>query len=60
MTMYELKKDSIQSSIAERWEALEDYFICITERDLYDENCITSCLVTHLKIDDVSESVVAA
>ena len=60
MVMLELKKESIQSSISERWDALEDYFVCITECDSNDENCITSCLVTHLKIDDGSESVVAA
>ena len=58
--MYELKKESIQSSITERWDALEDYFVCITECDFNDENCITSCLVNHLKIDDGSESVTAA
>ncbi len=60
MVMYELKKESIQGSIAERWDALEGYFACITECDLNDENCITICLVTHLKIDDGTESVVAA
>ena len=27
--MYELKKESIQGSITERWDALEDYFVCI-------------------------------
>ena len=58
--MYELKTESIQSSITERWDALDDYFVCITECDLNDENCITSCLVTHLKIDDGSESAVVA
>ena len=58
--MYELKTESIQSSITERWDALDDYFVCITECDLNDENCITSCLVTHLKIDDGSESAVFA
>ena len=58
--MYELKTESIQSSITERWDALDDYFVCITECDLNDENCITSCLVTHLKIDDGSDPAVAA
>ena len=58
--MYQLKKEPLQSSITERWDALEDYFVCITECDLNDENCITSCLVTHLKIDDGSEHAVAA
>ena len=58
--MYELKTESIQSSITERWDALDDYFVCITECDLNDENCMTSCLVTHLKIDDGSESAVVA
>ncbi|WP_186541445.1 hypothetical protein [Synechococcus sp. BIOS-E4-1] len=46
--------------MTERWDALEDYFVCITECDLNDETCITSCLVTHLKIDDGSETAVAA
>ena len=36
-------------------DALEDYFVCITECDLNDQNCVTSCLVTHLKIDDGSD-----
>ena len=58
--MYELKKESIQSSITERWDALEDYFVCITECDLNDENCITRCLVNHLRIDDGSEYAVVA
>lgn len=58
--MYEQKKESIQSSITERWDALEAYFVCITECDLNDQNCVTSCLVTHLKIDDGSASVGAA
>ena len=58
--MYQLKKEPLQSSMTERWDALEDYFVCITECDLNDENCITSCLVTHLKIDDGSDPAVAA
>ena len=58
--MYELKKESLQSSITEMWDALEDYFVCITECDLNDENCITSCLLTHLKIDDGSATTVSA
>jgi len=59
-SMYELKKEPLQSSITERWDALDDYFVCITECDLNDKNCITSCLVTHLNIDDGSASTVAA
>ncbi len=58
--MYELNNESIQSSMTERWDALEDYFVCITECDLNDQNCITSCLVTHLKIDDGSDPALAA
>tara|TARA_Y100000746_G_C15442573_1_gene423561 strand:- start:461 stop:637 length:177 start_codon:yes stop_codon:yes gene_type:complete len=58
--MYELKNESLQSSVTERWDALEDYFVCITECDLNDKNCITSCHVTHLNIDDGSASSAAA
>ena len=58
--MHELKQTTDQGSITERWGALEDYFVCITECDLNDQNCITSCLVTHLKIDDGSDPALAA
>ena len=58
--MHELKSTTDQGSITERWDALEDYFVCITECDLNDQNCITSCLVTHLKIDDGSDPALAA
>ncbi len=60
LSMYELKNESLQSSVTERWDALEDYFVCITECDLNDKNCITSCHVTHLNIDDGSASSAAA
>jgi hypothetical protein len=58
--MHELRSTTDQGSITERWDALEDYFVCITECDLNDQNCITSCLVTHLKIDDGSDPALAA
>jgi hypothetical protein len=58
--MHELRSATDQGSITERWDALEDYFVCITECDLNDQNCITSCLVTHLKIDDGSDPALAA
>ena len=58
--MYELEKESLQSSITERWDALEEYFVCITECDLNDKNCIAGCLVTHLNINDESVSTVSA
>jgi len=58
--MDETKQESRQTSISERWDALEEYFVCITECDLNDENCVTSCLTTHLKINDGSEHPSAA
>ena len=58
--MHELRSTTDQGSITERWDALEDYFVCITECDLNDQNRITSCLVTHLKIDDGSDPALAA
>ena len=58
--MHESKQESGQSSITERWDALEDYFVCITECDLNDQNCVTSCLTTHLKINDGSDNPLAA
>ena len=57
--MYALNKEHEHTSITERWEAIDDYFVCITECDLNDQVCITRCLSTHFKVDngfDTSES----
>ena len=54
------RQNQEHQSISERWQALDDYFICITECDLNDQNCITRCLVNHLKIDDGSDAAEAA
>ena len=54
------RQNQEHQSISERWQALDDYFICITECDLNDQNCITSCLINHLKIDDGSDAAEAA
>ena len=54
--MYALKNEHQHESIGERWAALDEYFVCITECDLNDQTCITRCLVTHLKIDDGTEA----
>ena len=53
--MYALKNEHQHESIGERWAALDEYFVCITECDLNDQTCVTRCLVTHLKIDDGTE-----
>ena len=58
--MVEIHGERSQASMTERLDALEDYFVCITECDLNDQNCVTSCLVTHLKIDDGSDASFAA
>ena len=54
------RQDHEPKSISERWQALDDYFNCITECDLNDQNCVTSCLINHLKIDDGSNALEAA
>lgn len=54
------RQDHEPQSISERWQALDDYFNCITECDLNDQNCVTSCLINHLKIDDGSNALEAA
>ena len=58
--MVEIAGERSKCSMTERWDALDDYFVCITECDLTDQNCVTSCLITHLKIDDGSDSELAA
>ena len=58
--MYALKNEHQHESIGERWAALDEYFVCITECDLNDQTCVTRCLVTHLKIDDGTEAGMTA
>ena len=58
--MYALKNEHQHESIDERWAALDEYFVCITECDLNDQTCVTRCLVTHLKIDDGTEAGMTA
>jgi len=53
--MYAINNEHLHRSISERWDALEDYFVCITTCDLNDQSCVTQCLVTHLHIDDGSD-----
>ena len=55
--MYALKNEHQHESIGERWAALDEYFVCITECDLNDQTCVTRCLVNHLKIDDGTDAV---
>ena len=52
--MNAIKNEDGHRSIAERWDALEEYFSCITTCDINDQNCVSQCLVTHLEIDDGS------
>ena len=58
--MYALKNEHQRESIGERWAALDQYFVCITECGLNDQTCVTRCLVTHLKIDDGTEADITA
>ena len=50
--MHSIKGEHSHSSIIERWQAIEEYFVCISECDLYDQVCTTRCVLTHLKVDD--------
>ena len=54
--MYAIKNEDGHRSISERWDALEEYFMCITTCDINDQNCVTQCLVTHLEISDGSDN----
>ena len=55
MGMYAIKNEHDHSSITERWDALEDYFVCISECDINDQTCTTRCLSSHLELDDGSD-----
>ena len=58
--MYAVNNEHSRASISERWDALEEYFVCISECDLGDHSCTTSCMVTHLNIDDGSDLEIAS
>ena len=58
--MYAIKNEHSRFSISERWEALEEYFVCISECDLNDHSCTTRCMVMHLHIDDGSDLATAS
>ena len=53
--MYSLKQEHQHQSIGERWEALDEYFVCISACEIHDQTCVTTCLTTHLQIDDGSD-----
>ena len=50
--MHSIKGVHSHVSILERWQAIDEYFVCISECDLYDQVCTTRCVLTHLKADD--------
>ena len=58
--MYAVNNEHSHASISERWDALEEYFVCISECDLGDHSCTTRCMVTHLHIDDGSDLEIAS
>lgn len=40
------------STSGDRWSAVDDYLVCITECSLDDGACITRCMEVHLKPDE--------
>ena len=50
--MHSIKGEHSHASIFERWQAVDEYFVCISECDLSDQVCTTRCVLTHLKADD--------
>jgi len=58
--MHSLKKEHEHQSITERWQVVDDYFECISMCDINDGTCITTCVNTHLNIDDGSDLLMAS
>ena len=52
--MAEPNGSSGTAPLSERWAAVDDYFVCITECSLDDGTCVTRCMETHLKQDGAS------
>ena len=50
--MHSIKGEHSHATIIERWQAVDEYFVCISECDLNDQVCTTRCVLTHLKADD--------
>lgn len=50
--MHSIKDEHKHSTIAERWQAVDEYFVCVSECDLSDMICTTRCVLTHLKVDE--------
>lgn len=40
------------SSQADRWDAVDNYLVCISECSLDDGACVTRCMEVHLKPED--------
>ena len=47
--MHSIKGEHSHATIIERWQAVDEYFVCISECDLNDQVCTTRCVLTHLK-----------
>ena len=50
--MHSINGEHSHSSIFERWQAVDEYFVCIGKCDLSDQVCTTRCMLTHFKVDD--------
>jgi hypothetical protein len=50
------KSHQAEHNHGDRWSAVDNYLICISECDLNDGTCITRCLDTHLKEEDDTTS----
>ena len=58
--MHSIKGEHSHTSIIERWQAVDEYFVCISECDFSDQVCTTRSVLTHLKVDDEPLADVAA
>ena len=47
-----LKAECDQKPLADSWEALDSYFVCISECSMNDHVCVSSCLDQHLNSND--------
>ena len=37
------------ASQSDRWDAVDNYLVCVSECDLNDGTCVTHCVETHLR-----------
>ena len=53
--MKAIKNEHTNSSITERWDAVDAYLECVTSCGLNDGVCVTMCITKHLEQEKIKD-----